>query len=83
MSAAKPFWSGFHQGTKEFGSYITTLVNTILLSSVYLLGIGVTAIVAKIKKKNFLALKPASDKKSYWVDLNLKKEQKEKYYRQF
>jgi hypothetical protein len=82
MSAAKHFRNGFHQGTKEFGSYITTIVNTVLLSLAYILGIGFTAIFAKAKKKNFLVLKPTAAK-SYWVDLNLKKEQTEKYYRQF
>tara|TARA_B100000315_G_C14167458_1_gene402973 strand:- start:186 stop:431 length:246 start_codon:yes stop_codon:yes gene_type:complete len=75
-------WKGFKSGTKLFGNTIATLINTILLTLVYFIGVGITTLFAKIRKKHFLQNKPTS-KDSYWSDLNLKKQPMEKYYRQF
>ena len=77
MSLIKEFKEGF----KDFGSNITIIVNTILLIIIYLIGVGITSITAKIFKKKFLY--ELNSNKSYWNDLNLKKEQMENYYRQF
>lgn len=76
------FFKGLKDGMKEFGGNISNLVNSILLSIVYFIGIGLTSIVAKIFKKQFLDTK-LSDKKSYWLDLNLKKKNIREYFRQF
>jgi len=70
-----------YKGMKEFSQIITTIVNSILLSAVYILGIGLTSVVAKVMKKDFMNLKKKSD--TYWTDLNLKKRPFEKYLRQF
>ena len=66
---------------KGFGQNISMLVNTILLSVVYFIGVGLTFIFAKIFRKHFLELKLKKD--SYWSDLNLSKKKIEEYYRQF
>lgn len=57
----------FKKGLMEFGLNFNALVNLIILSLVYLLGIGPTSIVAKVFGKHFLSLKIARSKKSYWV----------------
>jgi len=82
MKRIKQFFTGFKEGLKDFGGNISIVVNTILLSFVYLIGVGLTSIIAKIFKKRFLQLKE-SKRESYWKSLNLKKKKMEEYYRQF
>jgi hypothetical protein len=78
----KRFISGFKQGQRIFADTIATIVNVVLLSIVYILGIGITSITAKIFKKSFLELNQKSSK-SYWRPLNLTKKPLEDYYKQF
>ena len=75
------FFNGLKEGMKEFGQNITIIVNSILLGIVYIIGVGPTSIVAKIFGKKFL--QNNLEENTYWTDLNLEKETKEKYYRQF
>ncbi len=77
------FLNGFKKGTKRFGENINIIINTALLSFVYLVGIGLTNIAARIKKKHFLETKIDPKKASYWSDLNMGKKQMKEYYRQF
>lgn len=77
------FSSGFGKGMKDFGLTLSVLVNSILLLFAYLLGIGLTTLIAKITGKHFLELKLDKETKSYWSDLNLKRKQIKEYYRQF
>ena len=79
----KTFIKGFKSGMKLFGSCISAIINTVLLSMVYLLGVGVTSIVAKIAGKHFLEKDIEKKKKSYWEPLDLKTQPKDEYYRQF
>ena len=76
-------FKGFKKGMQDFGHNITIIINSILLSIVYIIGIGLTSIIAKIFKKSFLDTKISKEKKSYWSELNLKKKSLDKYYRQF
>jgi len=73
---------GFKKGMGNFGQNISLIINTILLSFVYIVGVGSSAIAAKLFGKRFLETR-LSKKDSYWSDLNLKKKSIEKYYRQF
>jgi len=75
------FLKGVRQGMRNFGHLISVLVNTALLLVVYLLGVGVTSLIARISGKQFLQMKQG--KKSYWSDLDLKKRPLEAHYRQF
>jgi hypothetical protein len=77
------FLSGIKEGFKEFGENIALIVNSLLLSVVYFLGVGPTSLVAKIVRKSFLDVKIEKKSKTYWSDLNLKKRPEEEYYRQF
>ena len=77
MKFFKAFWSGM----KFFGHCMNSLVNTIILTIAYLLGIGLTSIVAKLSKKHFLELHKKNTN-TYWKDLKLGKT-KEDYEHQF
>ena len=81
VNKIKQFFKGFKKGMGDFGHNIASIINTVLLSFVYVIGVGPTSIVAKIVGKHFLEIKLS--KSSYWSDLNLKKKSIEDYYRQF
>lgn len=76
------FFAGFKKGMKHFGNCLTIIVNSILLLVVYVIGVGITSLIAKIAKKRFLETKPAKQK-TYWTNLNLNKKTIKEYYRQF
>ncbi|MBS3132130.1 hypothetical protein J4212_06865 [Candidatus Woesearchaeota archaeon] len=77
------FFLGFKHGMKEFGHCITIIINTALLFFVYIIGVGITSIFAKLMRKEFFPKKPDSGKKTYWEKLELGKEEEDYYYRQF
>jgi len=77
------FAGSFFKGSKNFGENISIIVNSILLSFVYFVGVGLTSIFAKIFKKSFLELKTEKENETYWSELNLTKNSMEEYYRQF
>ncbi len=82
MKEVKQFFKGLRKGMQNFGHDIALIINTILLTFVYLIGVGLTSLFAKLFRKHFLETK-LSKKDSYWSDLNLKKKPMEDYYRQF
>jgi hypothetical protein len=53
----------------------------VLFTFVYVFGVGITAIVAKIAGKRFLDY--SLNKKSYWTKVDSRKKTMEDYYRQF
>ncbi len=75
------FFKGFRHGAEQFGMNIATLVNTAIALLIYLVGIGLTSIVAKIFRKGFLDF--AMKKDTYWSELKLGKEDVQSYFRQF
>ena len=81
MKKLKQFFNGFQKGMECFSDNISTIINFLLLSIVYLIGVGLNSIVAKLFSKHFLNMKKKKD--SYWLDLNLKKKPNDEYYRQF
>ncbi|MBU1201192.1 MAG: hypothetical protein KJ583_04045 [Nanoarchaeota archaeon] len=83
MSLIKDFFLGFKEGFMDFGHDVSVIINSLLLSIVYFVGVGLTSIFAKVFKKHFLDLKVNKKKKSYWNDLDLKEKDIEKYYRTF
>ena len=83
-SPIKTFLSGCRQGMALFGQNITLIINTSLLCIVYVLGVGMTSLIAKLAGKHFLEMRQKKgEKESYWKDLDLKKKPIEGYYRQF
>jgi len=77
------FFKGLKEGQKSFGEDIAEIINLILLGIVYLIGVGLTFIIARIFGKHFLELKIDKNRKSYWGDLKIGNLKKEEYYRQF
>ena len=57
MTATKLFLKSVGKGMKQYGEKITTFVNTVLLLLVYMVGVGVTSLVARIFGKHFLERK--------------------------
>lgn len=83
MNSLKQFFSGFKKGMYDFGQNIAIIINSALLLIVYLVGIGLTSIFAKVFGKHFLETKISKKRETYWSDLNIKKKPIETYYRQF
>lgn len=84
MTKVLLFMKGFKKGFKEFTDCIVALVNTILLIFVYVFGVGISSVLAKIIGKNFMDVKTSKKTQdSYWKDFSLSKEPTENYYRQF
>ena len=79
----KQFLGGFKFGFKNFSHSISLVVNLILLSVIYFIGVGLTLIVAKLFKKKFLDTLMEKKPKTYWSPLDLGKRPLKDYYRQF
>jgi len=90
LNSVLEFWDGLKEGFVGFSGNISIIVNSILLGVVYIIGIGITSIIAKISGKHFLNIKFNSSAKSYWESTSAKKGEKnnsnktkEDCYRQF
>ncbi|MBW6442528.1 hypothetical protein K0A97_01950 [Patescibacteria group bacterium] len=81
MAKIKQFFNELTEGSKMFGELISEVVNLVLLSFVYFIGVGLTSIFAKISGKRFIDDK--TTKESYWEELNLTTQPLKEYYRQF
>ena len=68
------------EGHKLFGELITSMINFIILTIVYIFALAPTAIFAKLVKKHFLDYKKSDD--SMWKNIE-KKEYKDSDYRQY
>jgi len=77
------FIEGFKEGQKRFGEPLGVIINSIILSVVYFIGVGITSVIAKIANKHFLELNKETNVKTYWEELNLTKRPMEEYYKQF
>jgi hypothetical protein len=79
----KNFLLGIKDGQKLFGEVVSSVINFITLSMVYLFGVGITSIIGKGLRKKYLDKKADKNKETYWEDLNLNTKIMEDYYRQF
>jgi len=75
------FYEELKKGQKEFGHDVAAIINTIILTFVYIFGVGFTHLFSLLFNKKFL--EKEEKKGSYWEDLNLEKKELEEYYRQF
>ena len=83
MNFLKVFFTGFKCGFSAFGHNLTALINSFLLLVVYIFGVGLTALVAKLMGKHFINIRKGKNQDSYWAPLNLQKKPVDDYYRQF
>jgi len=81
MAKIKRSFDEFMEGSKMFGEFISAIINSLLLSFVYFIGVGLTSISAMVFGKKFIDDKSTKD--SYWEELNLTTQPFKEYYRQF
>ncbi len=80
------FFRGAKNGMCEAGLCSAAVVNSLLLLVVYVVAVGVTALVARTAGKRFLESPNSSgrkNRKTYWSDLNLTTKPLKEYYHQF
>ena len=74
--------TSFFDGFKRFTKIINYVVNFVLLSVAYVIGIGIISVPSKIVKKHFLNTnKNSAD--TYYINKKLGEESLERYYNQF
>lgn len=64
--SANLFWKGIKEGFHLFGNTLSSVVTLLLLLVTYCIGIGIVAMVAKIKKKQFLPFMHDEKGDTYW-----------------
>jgi len=79
----KVFFSEFNEGMQLFGKKVSIFINTTLLIFVYVFGIGLSSIIAKVFNKHFLKLSIGTKKTSYWEDSNMTKEELREFLKQY
>ena len=72
----------FKQGFMYFSKTISSVVNFVLLFIIYIFGIGVVSIIAKICGKHFIKYSYNKDI-TYWEELNLGKKYYDEYKKEF
>lgn len=82
MIVFRQFLKGFKKGFHEFNNNTALVINFVLLTFIYFIGVGMSFILVKISRKRFLHIEQ-SNSFSYWNDLDLKTKPLEEYYRQF
>ena len=75
-------WNTIKAILEPIAKVISNIINFILLSIVYFIGIGSVSIVMKLFGKHFLELKK-QNKKSNWHEHRVEKQPLEEYYRTF
>jgi len=63
---------------KAFGLRVNSVVTATVLVIVYFVGVGMTSLIGKIARKEFI--KTSSEKETYWIN---KKEEEEDHRRMF
>jgi hypothetical protein len=79
---ALSFFKGVQSGMKLFGECTSALVNAILLSVVYLVGIGLSRLLAPRSHREMME-PPSKRSRSYWRSMRAEKRSLDEHYRQF
>ena len=79
----KSLLSEVHSLLKKFSDFITSIINVILLIPVYFIGVGFTAVIARLFKKQFLDLYPDKKRSSYWHEHPTTRQSRDTYRRMF
>ncbi len=83
IQVIKNFGKGFMKGVKLFGDNIAAIINFVLLSITYIIGVGLTSIFTRLGGKKFIQTKISKKRKSYWSKLDLKDKSLKSYFRTF
>ncbi len=81
MSGISDFLSGFKKGFREFGMQISEIINKILLSMVYITGVGPISLIYRLSGRHFLRLGKKDE--SYYVQRKTGEATKDDFLRQF
>lgn len=76
------FFQGFLAGFKKFGFIVAEIINGVLLSIAYFIGVGIVSLFFKLKRKHLLDL-GKKKKESYWIDNKVEMKSEDQYYRQY
>ena len=76
------FRKGFGNGFRKFGLSVAEIVNAVLLTIMYVVGVGLAALLVRLSGKSLLNL-GRKKQKSYYGEKNIGSEEMEEYYRQF
>lgn len=79
----KPRLLALRHGIELFGALINNVVVWAALFVVYVVGIGVTALFARLAGKKFLEMGIDHADESWWKPLNLSTESRERYFDMF
>ncbi len=79
----KIYFASVKDGMMFFGERTSAVVNAVLLTGVYILGVGSMSLLAKIIGKKFLELDTDVTRESYWVKKIEPPEKLQRYFRQF
>lgn len=82
MRYLSDFKIGVLDGFKEFGEIFPSILNFIILTVIYFVGIGFSSVLKLVLRKEFMELKTDKKKKSYWEDLNIGKN-KDNIFKQY
>jgi hypothetical protein len=77
------FFYPIKKGFTNFGTNISVIVNVILLTLVYFVGVGSTSLIAKLVNNHFLSLNKPKPGKTYWANLNLRRKDLKDYFKQY
>ena len=73
----------FRRGLRCPHNIVANSFNVVLLTVVYVVGIGFTSVAAKLFGKHFLVLRNDKSKQSYWGNSSITLKPLDHYYRQF
>jgi hypothetical protein len=79
----REFGSGWLAGFRKVGESVAVVVNAVLLSIAYVVGVGPIAVIGKLSRKRWLDVRFKSADESYWEEHVLSTEAMDKYRRQF
>lgn len=66
---------GLKEGQALFRDTVSTVINTILLTLAYFIGIPLSLLFSLLKKEQLLDLRSDVESKSFWSELNLEKKE--------
>lgn len=82
-TSSRQFFRYVRDGAEFFGETIGTAVNTVILFAVYIIGVGLSALLAMAFRKQVLDMDIDRERASYWHGIPVEEKTPEEYVRQF
>lgn len=77
------FFKSFGQGLHEFGETVSIVFTTVLLTGVFVIGVGLTWLTSRVAGKYFLETSISKERSTYWVSFDFDPSDHERLHRQF